>query len=541
MADAAPNADRPATDDARADAAAPAGDAAQEIDPAEREALESISHGAVASFGGLSAQRALNFLTNVLLTHSLGVAVYGVYALGLQITNIVLRFAPLGSTATLVKYVSATEDSQERGRIAGLAYATTVVVSLLLAGGLFLFAPDINAATLDTARFTDVLRIFAVSIPFIALVRVHVFLFRAVERVNDQVVADYLVRPGVRLLAVLGALLLGYSAAGVVAALALAMAVLATVLLPVALRRTGVRPTLRGASGDARRFYNHAGPNALTAVSMLLRSRIDVLLIGYFLADAAAAEASGIYNVALLLVGIAVIPLIAFNQLMPPVASRLYEDDEMGTLNAVYTTITRLIVTTTVPLVAIQVVYGPELLALFGPEYQRGYLVLLVFMVGRLVGNGVGATGWLLMMTEHQYARMVLDWFLAVANVVLSYLFVVHFGLVGAALGTSSSIAVQNLLQVGLLHRYEGLFPWDWTVFKPLAAGVGAIAVMAAVRPVLSGTTLLAVGGLVGIAAFVGFLKLLGIERRDSYLWGALGQRYRSVAVSSLPFRAGSN
>ncbi len=530
MADVAPDADPRA-----AESPTPA------IDPAEREALESISHGAVASFGGLSAERVLYFLTNVLLTRSLGVAVYGVYALGLQISGIILRFAPLGSTATLLKYVSATEDSRERGRIAGIAYATTIVVSCLLAAGLYVFAPAVNAATLDTPEFTDVLRIFAVSVPFIALVRIHVFLFRSVERVNDQVVVDYLVRPGVRLLAVVAALVLGYSAAGVVAALALAMGVLATVLLPFALRRTGVRPTLRGASSDAKRFYNHSGPNALTAVSQLLRSRIDVLLIGYFLADAAAAEASGIYNVALLLVGIAVIPLIAFNQLMPPVASRLYEDDEMDTLDAVYTTITRLIVTTTVPLVAIQVVYGPELLALFGPEYQRGYLVLLVFMVGRLIGNGVGATGWLLMMTEHQYARMVLDWFLAVANVVLSYLFVVHFGLVGAALGTSSSIAIQNLLQVGLLRHYEGLFPWDATVFKPLAAGLGAMAVMAGLRPLLSGPALLVAGGLVGFVAYVGFIRALGIEDRDRHVWGALGERYRSAAGSILPSWVVSN
>jgi len=53
------------------------------------------------------------------------------------------------------------------------------------------------------------------------------------------------------------------------------------------------------------------------------------------------------------------------------------------------------------------------------------------------VGSAVGATGWLLMMTDHQYARMALDWLLAVLNVALTYAFVVRYGLVGAALGTS--------------------------------------------------------------------------------------------------------
>jgi len=74
------------------------------------------------------------------------------------------------------------------------------------------------------------------------------------------------------------------------------------------------------------------------------------------------------------------------------------------------------------------------------------------------VGSAVGATGWLLMMTDHQYARMALDWLLAVLNVALTYAFVVRYGLVGAALGTSLAIAVQNAIQVILLRRFEGLW-----------------------------------------------------------------------------------
>lgn len=517
--------------DASADAAGlgAAPDAVPDIPEAERDALESISHGAVVSFGGITTERVVNFLTNLLLTHALGVAVYGVYAFAWQLTGIVLRFAPLGSTGTLVKYVSAAADDVERGRIAGLAYATTVLTSLVLAVGLWTWAPAINDLTLNVPLFPGLLRLFALGIPFIALLRVHVFLFRAVEQVNLQVAADFLVRPGVRLVAVLAALGLGLAAEGIVAAIVLSMVVLAVVLFPLTVHLTGVRPTLHGAGGDARRFYNHAGPTALTGISMLLRTRIDVILIGFFLADAAAAEATGIYNVVLLIVGFVVIPLIAFNQLMPPVASRLWEEGQDETLNAVYTSITRLIVTTTVPLVAIAVVYGPELLGLFGPTYRRGYEVLLVFMVGRLVGNGVGATGWLLLMTEHQYARLALDWFLAALNVVLSYLFVVHFGMVGAALGTSSAIAVQNLLQVILLHRYEGLFPFDRTFLKPLAAGVASMGVMWAARPLLGGPALVLLGSLVGLVAYVAGLRLLGIQPRDRFVWAALRERYAAV------------
>jgi len=103
------------------------------------------------------------------------------------------------------------------------------------------------------------------------------------------------------------------------------------------------------------------------------------------------------------------------------------------------------------------------------------------------VGSAVGATGWLLMMTDHQYARMALDWLLAVLNVALTYAFVVRYGLVGAALGTSLAIAVQNAIQVILLRRFEGLWPFDRTYLTPLVAGGVTFLAMRAIREVAPG------------------------------------------------------
>ena len=92
-----------------------------------------------------------------------------------------------------------------------------------------------------------------------------------------------------------------------------------------------------------------------------------------------------------------------------------------------------------------------------------------------------------------------------------------------------------NLLQVLLLRRYEGLFPFDRTYLKPLGAGVGAMPAMAALRPLFSGATLLLVGSLAGLVAFVGCLRALGIEPRDRYVWRALRGRYGTLVRRLTP------
>ncbi|PSQ42895.1 succinoglycan biosynthesis protein exop, partial [Halobacteriales archaeon SW_7_68_16] len=476
-------------------------DAGADADPeAVDEALERVSHGAVVSFGAIGVQRALILATNGLLTAALGIVAYGVYAFAWQSINIVLRFAPLGTFPTIVKYVSAYDERGRREVVVGLAYLTTIVSSVVLAAGIGLGVDRINAATVDHPAFPAAFWALVLSIPAFALSRAAVFVIRGTERANEQVTINRIARPAVRLVAIVIAVAAGHSVVGVAGAIAVSTVAFAVVVVPYATHLTGLRPRLAGARAEARTFYDHALPNALTGVSALLRTRIDILLVGLFLP--AAAAATGIYKIVLVLVNVAVIPLVAFNQLMPPVASRLHDDDATATLNVVYTTITRLIVTTTVPIVAVQLAYGPELLALFGSEFVRGYPVLAVFLAGRLVGNAVGATGWLLMMTEHQYARLALDWVLAVVNVGLSFVFVREFGLIGAALGTGSAIAVQNVLQIGLLRRFEGLYPFDRTFVKPVVAGVIALAAMAALRTVLSGIALIVAGTVAGLVVY---------------------------------------
>jgi O-antigen/teichoic acid export membrane protein len=158
----------------------------------------------------------------------------------------------------------------------------------------------------------------------------------------------------------------------------------------------------------------------------------------------------------------------------------------------------------------------------------------VVYLGGVLVGSAVGATGWLLMMTDHQYARMALDWLLAVLNTVLTYAFVTEFGLVGAALGTAVAIAVQNGIQVVLLRRFEGLWPFDATFLKPLAAGVAAAAVMGGVREVLATPAAVAVGLPLGALAYVGVLVALGVNPRDRLVVRSLATRYRETVARTV-------
>ncbi|WP_247004499.1 oligosaccharide flippase family protein [Halosolutus gelatinilyticus] len=487
------------------------------------EALESVTHGAVATISGTVLQKVIMFGTNLLLTHSLGVGVYGVYALALRIFQMVTQFAHLGSNPALVRYVPAYENDRDRQRrILGLAYCTALAASLLFAAGLIVAAPTINGWTIGHPAFPPVLRIFAILIPLNVFINLVSDLFRTLELIEYQVLVLRILRPGARLLSVAVAFRAGYSVLGTVAAVGTATFGVFLVAVSLSLVRIDLRPSLRGAGAEARAFFNYALPNSLASLGGLLRNRVDVLLIGFVLSSSAA----GIYNIALFLTSFIALPLLAFNQLFPPIASRLYANGGTEELQAAYSAITRWIFSGALLVGSIELVFRAELLGLFGTDYVRGELVLVLFVFGQLLNAAVGSAGWLLLMTDHQYLTALNSWLLGVLNLGLSYYFILQFGLVGAALGTAGALGVINLCRVVELWYLEGLHPYTRLFAKPIAAGLGSVGAMYAASLLMSGGAALAVGVPIGVAAYAGQLVLYGVEPDDKQLFGALFAGY---------------
>nr|WP_267902908.1 oligosaccharide flippase family protein [Halomarina oriensis] len=433
-------------------------------------ALRSVAHGAVVAIVGIGLQKLLLFATTLLLTNGLGVGVYGVYAFANRLVTSLGSFALLGAEVALLRYIpEADGDPARRDRVFGLAVGTVVLAGLGVAVVLYVLAPWLGRRTIDHPLFVPVFRTLVLALPLLGLVRLTGDLLRSLELIVDQTVVVRVALPGLQLCAVALALVVGFDVVGLAGALVGAAALTLVVAVALAARHTTVRPAGGQSVDEVARFANYAGPVTLGKVGGILRNRVDVLLVGALLS----ATAAGIYNVALFLTGFVSLSLLAFNQLFPPVAAKLYATDRREELDALYSVATRWIFTGGVAVAVVEFVFRSELLALFGTAYTDGRVVLSVFVVGQVVNCSVGSAGWLLQMTDHQYLNAANNWLLAVLNVGVSYLLVLEVGLVGAAVGTAGSLALVNLLRVAELWYLEGLQPYTRRFVFPLAAGGG--------------------------------------------------------------------
>lgn len=488
--------------------------------------LQSISRGALLFIVGRIVLDALDFLLNLVLTRALGSSLYGVYAYANTLVVIALVFTNLGSSHSILKYVPQYEDQPRKRRfMLGLAYATSFAASGLVAAGLYLVAPILTRYTLGEPLLVDVLRLFAIMLVFDTMIQIVTGTFRSIERLEYTVLVSQFVKPLSRLLAVAGALAVGLSFYGVMAALVVASSVALLVGCYVLLTRVAIRPSFdrsAGSTADVKEYFNLSIPLLLKDTGAIFRSRIDVLMVGFFLASTAV----GIYNVTLLVAGLLSLPLAAFNQLFPPVASRLYSNGDLEELNAVFSIVTRWIFTSSLFLAVVAALYRTEILALFGDEFSAGAAVLLFFVASRLCSNAVGPSGYLLMVTGHQYVLLANQWCFGVLNVVLNYYFILEFGLIGAAFATATVGALNNVARLVEIWYLEGLFPYTIGFVKPVIAGAGTAAVMAGAGLVLSGGPLIAAGSVLGILTYAALIWALGIEREDRvFFWETIEAR----------------
>jgi O-antigen/teichoic acid export membrane protein len=415
----------------------------------------------------------------------------------------------VGADNSLLRFIPEYGETSRRTQsVVTLAYTVSLVMSIVVGFGLYVFAPTLSELTINEPLFADSLRIIAFIIPFHTLANISASVFKSLEQMGYTIAIKSLSRPFFELLFVGGAVLLGYSVVGAAAGLVVSGIITFLVAVFLLLQRTELGTVRCPTRSETVEYLNFSVPLTFNQVGSLLYKRVDLVMVGLFLSSSSV----GVYQVSVTLASFLVLPLTAFNQLFPPIASRLYTNGELSELGDLYATVTRLVFTISLFPSMYVIANAGTALQIFGSGFTEGASVVILISVAQLINAAVGPSGYLLMMTDHQYLSTVNQIVSGGANIVLNYFLITELGLIGAAVATASVTAVINVLRVGQVWYLEGLNPYNWDYAKPMVSGLVAGVVLVSMRAFLSGPTLLFVGGLSGGLVYIGTLGVLGLS-----------------------------
>ncbi len=190
----------------------------------------------------------------------------------------------------------------------------------------------------------------------------------------------------------------------------------------------------------------------ITTGSMIL-ANIDVLMIGIILDK----ELSGIYGIAARISIIISFGLFAVNTVIAPKISTLFTEKKIKNLKLLLFRTSRLNLFMSSLLLLIIILFRNEILNIFGIEYTRGGVALIILCIGQFINITTGSVGALMTMIglESILAKIIV--LSIILNIILNIILIQYLDIEGAAIATAITVAISNLLMLYFSHKETGI------------------------------------------------------------------------------------
>jgi O-antigen/teichoic acid export membrane protein len=431
-----------------------------------------------------------------------------------------------------------------------MALLFPIALSVVLSAVLFFgagFLADSGWLKENGATMVGVLRGFAFVLPFFVFMSMTAWATQGFQTVTYAAYIQQLIRPGLFLVFVGVCYVLGAKIFGVIAAYALAMFLAGLVGLYY-LRKLFPDLFDRRAQTtfETKALFGVSIPMSITQGAQYLNNFSAILILGVFAAGAPV----GIFNAAARTATFLTAVRFAFSGIFSPIISGLHARQDTEEMGRLYKDVSRWIFTGAFALFLVIVVFGPEVMGIFGEAFGAGVTALVIVAVAQLYSSSVGPAPRMLAMTDNQNFAMIATSVAAITGVIVSFILIPRFEVLGAAIGMATAIIVENTGTMSAVKWRLGYWPVNVMWLKPLTAGAisGTVTYLLKVTlpldamfgflPVpVSVPTIMLLGGFLGML-FFGLLWLFGFSETDKEFLGT----FWNVAQRAIPkrFRKGN-
>lgn len=425
--------------------------------------LAQVVRGAAVVMGIRVAGAAITLLSQVLLARWMGAFQYGIFAYVWVWVIVLGILAPMGFGTSTLRFVPDYRVNGKWRRLAGILEASWRVVTIFglvaMAGGLvalMFFRHEV------APYYLAPLAIALICVPAFALTDTLEGTARAFGWVNLAYLPAYIVRP-------VGIVLIGgiiYFTAGELTGFAAVVGALGATLVTLAGQRLmlsrRIAKTIPAAKPfrHTRHWIMASMPLVLAEGLYLVLLNTDIVLLGAYVDP----DHVGIYFAATRIVNLVVFIYFAVAALAVPKFAELHSKGDQAGLQAFVHDIVQWIFWPTLLAVAVILAFGHFALGLFGADFENGYPLLAVLMLGFLARASTGPIEYLLNMTGHQNVTAAAYGAAALLNIVLNLLLIPRFGLIGAASSTAISLIVASLWLFLAVRRRLGITAF---IFSP--------------------------------------------------------------------------
>jgi O-antigen/teichoic acid export membrane protein len=417
-------------------------------------ALDSMLHGtddravsqriSLVAFVVRVLSAAIAYVSQVLLARWMGDFEYGVFVVVWVGAVILGGLACLGFQTAIVRFVPEYLERGEtrllRGVLVGFRVQGFIAATFFAAmGGLGLYAFGDSLSN----YYLLPLYLGAITLPMLAIGEIQEGLARGFSWADLGLWPTYVIRPVLILAFMWAAVEFGWLANAVTA---VAATIVATYLTSIG-QLISLERRIRSVVPRGPRRYQPmvwvgiALPIFIVEGFFNLLTNVDIIIVGYFMDP----DKVAVYFAAVKTLALVHFVYFAVRAGGAQRFSQYYASGDRARLAAFTRDTLHWTFWPSLAMVIFLFVLGKPLLLLFGPEFGSGYPLLYILSIGLLFRASIGPAESLLTMAGQQGICSLIYTATFVANVVLNIMLIPRFGLIGAAVATSTALIIEAI------------------------------------------------------------------------------------------------
>lgn len=215
---------------------------------------------------------------------------------------------------------------------------------------------------------------------------------------------------------------------------------------------------------DRKKWNKSLLPFAIVAIINTFNTELAIFFLGWL----GNTESVAYFKVAMQGTVLISLGLSSVNSVIMPNVARHFKKGEIDKTQALLDKGVRLGMFLSLPILLLLVFFGDFFInLLFGSDYLEAYPILIVLCVGQFVNIFMGSVGVVLYMTHNERKALKLTIISLVINVVLLMLLIPTYSEIGAAIATSVTMIVWNVLMAKEVKFLTGLKTWfsNWRYY----------------------------------------------------------------------------
>ncbi len=483
------------------------------------KSLTILTRGGGLAFAGLFISKILSYASRLIVAR-IGPEQYGLLSLALVIFSFSAFIALFGFTACIIRYVSYFHEKADNKRLKGaflFSFKFTLTLSLIVGFFLFILSDWISLTFFDDIRLSLLLKIFAFVIPFDILRSSFISTMLGFKKVKNVMIAKNIAENISKFILLVILIFLGYGLIGATFAYGLAIFV-SFVVAAIYFKKLEIYRIIKSnipAIYPRKEMLFYAIPLLLASTIAFFISWTDTFMIGYF----KEAYDIGIYNAAQPTAQLLVIFPNALLTLALPILTGLYTKKDNKSIAYLLKKMFKWVFAFNFIILLFFLFFSSNILSsLFGSQYVEGYLAFIVLSVAFFTFLLSEVFESMLLASKKTKLILFNTLFVAALNIILNYIFIPKFGILGAALGTTISFVIFALLRMVEVYAFTRIFPFELSILKIIFSGIVSLFVIKwLISPLICPSNIIILLFLAGLMFIINLFMLLILRTIDLY------------------------